>query len=85
MVRKKGKLTPPRAHPVGTHFKTTWLELKLIEGKFHQIRKMTDKVGHQTMRLIRVSIENISLNEWVPGSIQEIDPDVFYDKLKLKI
>ncbi len=76
---------PPRAHPVGTHFKTTWLELKLIEGKFHQIRKMTDKVGHQTMRLIRVSIENISLNEWVPGSIQEIDPDVFYDKLKLKI
>ena len=25
---------PQRAHPVGTHFKTTWLELKLIEGKY---------------------------------------------------
>jgi len=74
---------PPRAHPVGTHFKTTWLELKLIEGKFHQIRKMTDKVGHQTMRLIRVSIENITLNEWIPGSIQEIEAEDFYDKLKL--
>ena len=76
---------PLRAHPVGTHFKTTWLELKLIEGKFHQIRKMTDKVGHQTMRLIRVSIEDVFLHNWIPGSVQEINQDVFYDKLKLKI
>jgi len=44
---------------------------------------MTDKVGHQTMRLIRVSIENITLNEWIPGSIQEIEAEDFYDKLKL--
>jgi 23S rRNA pseudouridine2457 synthase len=74
---------PPRAHPVGTHFKTSWLELKLIEGKFHQIRKMTDKVGHQTMRLIRVSIEDIFLHNWVPGTIQQLTPDIFYEKLKI--
>jgi 23S rRNA pseudouridine2457 synthase len=76
-------LLPARKHPVGTHFKTTWLELKLIEGKFHQIRKMTDKVGHQTMRLIRVSIEDISLHNWLPGSVKEINKDVFYQKLHL--
>jgi 23S rRNA pseudouridine2457 synthase len=77
-------IIPPRAHPVGTHFKTTWLELKLIEGKYHQIRKMTDKVGHQTMRLIRVSIEDIGLSNWIPGSVQEINQDVFFEKLNLK-
>jgi len=76
---------PPRAHPVGTHFKTTWLELKLIEGKFHQIRKMTDRVGHQTMRLIRVSIESISVEEWIPGSVKEISPEEFYQKLNIKL
>jgi 23S rRNA pseudouridine2457 synthase len=77
-------IIPPRAHPVGTHFKTTWLELKLIEGKYHQIRKMTDKVGHQTMRLIRVSIEGIGLSNWIPGSVQEINQEVFFEKLNLK-
>jgi len=35
------------------------------------------------MRLIRVSIEDIGLHNWIPGSVQEIKQDVFFEKLKL--
>lgn len=76
---------PPRGHPVGTHFSTTWIELTLIEGKFHQIRKMTAAIGHQTMRLIRVSIENIYLNELIPGQIIELKEEEFIEKLKITL
>lgn len=76
---------PPRKHPVGTHFATTWIKLTLIEGKFHQIRKMTAAINHQTMRLIRVSIEGIELKEFVPEQIIELSEAEFFDKLKISL
>ena len=76
---------PPRKHPVGTHFATTWIKLTLIEGKFHQIRKMTAAINHQTMRLIRVSIEGIEIKEFIPEQIIEINEADFFEKLKLEI
>lgn len=75
---------PPRAHPVGTHFATTWIELILTEGKFHQIRKMCAGIGHQTMRLIRVSIEDLKITELIPGHIEEIKKEDFFQKLKIQ-
>ena len=74
---------PPRAHPVGMHFPTTWIELTLYEGKFHQIRKMCAAIGHQTMRLLRISIEDLELYDFVPGSVKEYSKEEFFDKLKL--
>lgn len=74
---------PPRGHPVGTHFPTTWIELTLYEGKFHQIRKMTAAIGHQTMRLLRVSMEDLELHDFVPGSVKEYSKEEFFEKLKL--
>jgi 23S rRNA pseudouridine2457 synthase len=76
---------PPRKHPVGTHFATTWIKLTLIEGKFHQIRKMTAAINHQTMRLIRVSIEGIEIKEFIPEQIIEIDEAEFFKKLKISL
>lgn len=46
---------------------TTWLEIILTEGKNRQIRRMTAKVGHPTLRLIRWAIDRWTLEGLAPG------------------
>lgn len=62
----------------------TWLLITLTEGKFHQVRKMTDAVRHRCKRLIRVSIEDLQLNNLQPGEVREIEENIFFEQLKLK-
>lgn len=56
---------------------TTWLELTLTEGKNRQVRKMTAAVGHPTLRLIRVEIGNLRLNDLAlqPGQWVKLNAD----------
>ena len=61
----------------------SWITITLTEGKFHQVRKMVAAVGHKCLRLIRVSIEDIALDDLQPGEIKEVDHDYFFEKLKL--
>lgn len=65
---------PPRDPPV--RFRKTvqdyWIELTIIEGKNRQVRKMTAAVGHPTLRLIRKSIANLTLEGLAPGEWKEI-------------
>jgi len=61
----------------------SWITITLTEGKFHQVRKMVAAVGHKCLRLIRVSIEDIAINDLQPGEIKEVDHDYFFEKLKL--
>ena len=75
----------PRGHPVREDKITTWIELILIEGKFHQIRKMTAAVGHQTMRLIRVAIEDLLIEDMKPGEARELVREEIYSKLKITL
>jgi 23S rRNA pseudouridine2457 synthase len=61
----------------------SWITITLTEGKFHQVRKMVAAAGHKCLRLIRVSIEGIALDNLQPGEIKEVDHDYFFEKLKL--
>ena len=65
------------------HPETSWVEVILTEGKNRQVRKMTAKVGHPTLRLIRVGIEDLALHPLMPGQIVMISKKVLYKKLKL--
>ncbi len=51
---------------------TSWLELKIIEGRNRQIRRMTAAVGYPTLRLIRYSIGEWKLNSLTIGKWKEI-------------
>ena len=54
------------------HGPTCWISITLTEGKLRQIRKMTAAVGFPTLRLVRIRIGSIYLNELSPGSVQEV-------------
>ena len=54
---------PPREPPIRfrKNVPETWIALELIEGKNHQVRRMTAAVGHPTLRLVRVRIGRLEL------------------------
>jgi 23S rRNA pseudouridine2457 synthase len=54
------------------HGPTSWLSLTINEGKFRQVRKMTSAVGFPTLRLVRVRIGSIHLNNLQPGEVLEV-------------
>jgi 23S rRNA pseudouridine2457 synthase len=56
----------------------SWLLITLSEGKFRQVRKMVLAIRHRCLRLVRLSIGNILLENLEPGKIKEIDKDAFY-------
>ncbi|MFK7875391.1 MAG: rRNA large subunit pseudouridine synthase E [Paracoccaceae bacterium] len=49
-----------------------WIELTLTEGRNRQVRRMTAHVGHPTLRLIRWSIGDWTLQGLAPGSYREL-------------
>jgi 23S rRNA pseudouridine2457 synthase len=54
------------------HGPTSWASITLTEGKFRQVRKMTSAVGFPTLRLIRIRIGNVYLNNLKSGEVNEI-------------
>jgi len=63
---------PERSKPVTPHGPTSWLEVKLREGRKRQIRHMTAAVGLFTLRIFRVAIGKLTLGVLQPGQWREL-------------
>jgi len=61
---------PPRDPPIRfrKNVPDAWIGLELIEGKNHQVRRMTAAVGHPTLRLLRVQIGSLALGDLAAGA-----------------
>jgi 23S rRNA pseudouridine2457 synthase len=64
----------PREPPIRVRkdIPTAWIELRLEEGKNRQVRRMTAKVGHPTLRLIRAAIGPWALEGLAPGQWRQV-------------
>jgi len=55
--------------------RSSWIMLRLKEGKNRQVRRMTAKIGYPTLRLIRTSIGEYDLGDLEPGKWVVLDED----------
>lgn len=49
-----------------------WIEIRLVEGRNRQIRRITAAVGHPTLRIIRTAIGCLTLGPLPPGKWREL-------------
>lgn len=55
------------------HGPTSWISITITEGKFRQVRKMTASVGFPTLRLVRIRVGNIHLQNLKAGEVLEVE------------
>jgi 23S rRNA pseudouridine2457 synthase len=84
---RDGPTLPAKAEIIGTpaiwhrqppirerkNLPTSWLELCIREGRNRQVRRMTAAIGCPTLRLIRVSVGDWSLDGLAPGEFRSVE------------
>ena len=64
-----GEMTnPAQVKFLETREGKAWVSIRIAEGRYHQVRKMFDAIGHRVMKLRRTAIGNLELADVEPGA-----------------
>jgi 23S rRNA pseudouridine2605 synthase len=72
IVLKSGKTKPAEALVLGETESNTWIELRLTEGRTHQVRDMADAIGHPVVKLTRVAFAGLTVEGLRPGENRQL-------------
>ena len=83
---KPPEVLPERDPPIRyrKNIADCWIEISLQEGKNRQERKMMAAIGFPVLRLVRISIETLSLSKQIPGRVEQLQGKEIYQKLKIQ-
>lgn len=79
-LRRGVELSDGRTRPAGVRLLTadakgSVVEIRLMEGRNRQVRRMFAAVGHRVRRLVRVAIGGYALGDLAPGACRPLDED----------
>jgi 23S rRNA pseudouridine2605 synthase len=80
---KTGRTRPAEACVLGETDKNTWIELRLTEGRTHQVKEMGDAIGHPVVKLSRVAFAGITVEGLRPGETRPLTTAEIEDLRKL--
>jgi len=67
-----GRRTQPcRIRPLG-HQDKPWFEITLVEGRYHQVRRMFERIGKAVVKLKRVRIAFLTDKDLAPGQVRHL-------------
>jgi 23S rRNA pseudouridine2605 synthase/16S rRNA pseudouridine516 synthase len=77
---REGPALPARAR-VTRRGPNSWLEISVVEGRKHQVRRMLEAVGHPVLKLKRIRYAGLTLRGLQPGGLRRLGADEI-DKLR---
>ena len=68
---------PERVPPIRErkNIPVSWISITLMEGKNRQVRRMTAAAGYPTLRLVRVRIKSLLIDNLQPGEVRQLNED----------
>lgn len=65
------KTAPCQIRPLGQR-ERPWCEITLVEGRYHQVRRMFERIGHPVVKLKRVRIAFLTDRGLAPGRFRQL-------------
>ncbi len=69
-----GRPTLPAKARILKRGDNAWVEVRIVEGRNRQVRRMLESVGHPVARLRRVAYAGLTLGALPPGAFRELRP-----------
>ena len=68
----EGRRTMPARARVARHGANAWVEVTVVEGRKHQVRRMLEAVGHPVARLRRIRYAGVELGDLAVGRVRPL-------------